>query len=72
MFSKKAIGAVLAASCVWAVAADTIVFKSGSRLEGTVVRIVGSEITFNSDDVGEIKVAADKVASITTSKASTV
>ena len=72
MFSKKAIGAVLAASCVWAVTADTIVFKSGSRLEGTVVRIVGGEITFNSDDVGEVKVAADKVASLTTAKASTV
>ena len=62
----------MAASCVWVVAADTIVFKSGSRLEGTVVRIVGNEITFNSDDVGEIKVAADKVASLSTTKASTV
>ena len=72
MFSRKAVGAVLAASCVWVVAADTIVFKSGSRLEGTVVRIVGNEITFNSDDVGEIKVAADKVASLSTTKASTV
>ena len=50
MFCRKTAAAVLAASCVWAVAADTIVFKSGSRLEGTVVRIVGSEITFNSED----------------------
>ena len=72
MFSKKVAGAVIAASCAWAVTADTIVFKSGSRLEGTVVRIVGSDITFNSDDVGEVKVAADKVASLTTTKASTV
>ncbi len=72
MFCRKTAAAVLAASCVWAVAADTIVFKSGSRLEGTIVRIVGSEITFKSDDVGEVKVAADKVASLTTANASTV
>ena len=72
MFSKNTVVAVLAASCALAVTADTMVFKSGSRLEGTVVRIVGKEITFNSDDVGEVKVSADKVASLTTAKASTV
>jgi putative salt-induced outer membrane protein YdiY len=72
MFIKKVAGAVLAASCVWAVTADTIVFKSGSRLEGSIVRIVGGEITFKSDDVGEVKVAADKVASLTTTQNSTV
>ena len=72
MFSKKTVGAVLAASCVWAVAADTIVFKSGSRLEGTIIRIVGKDIMFKSDDVGEIKVDADKVASLSTEKPSTV
>ena len=72
MVMKKVAGAVLAASCVWAVTADTIVFKSGSRLEGSIVRIVGGEITFKSDDVGEVKVAADKVASLTTTGNSTV
>ena len=72
MFVRKVAIAVLAASCVWAVSADTIIFKSGSRLEGTIVRIIGNEITFKSDDVGEIKVAADKVASLTTTNASTV
>ena len=72
MVMKKVAGAVLAASCVWAVTADTIVFKSGSRLEGSIVRIVGGEILFKSDDVGEIKVAADKVASLTTTQNSTV
>ena len=43
MVMNKVAGAVLAASCVWAVTADTIVFKSGSRLEGSIVRIVGGE-----------------------------
>ena len=62
----------LAASCACAASADTLVFKSGSSLEGTVVRIQGGEIIFKSDDVGEIKVKQDKVASIKTEKASTV
>ena len=61
---------VLVGAC--AATADTIVFKSGSRLEGEVVRIVGGDITFKSVDVGEVKVSQDKVASLTTAKSSTV
>ena len=72
MLMKNAAAFALAASCVFAVSADTIVFKSGSRLEGEVVRIVGGDITFKSDDVGEVKISQDKVASITTAKSSTV
>ena len=72
MFMKNAAAFALAASCVCAVSADTIVFKSGSRLEGEVVRIVGDAITFKSDDVGEVTIKQDKVASIATAKTATV
>lgn len=63
---------VLAVSCALAGSADTLVFKGGSRLEGTVLSIVGGEIKFKSDDVGEITVKEEKVASLVTSKASKV
>ena len=53
-----------AVACAWAVSADTVVFKSGARLTGEVVRIVGDEITFKSDDVGEVKIASGKVATL--------
>lgn len=72
MSMKRTAAFALAASCALAVAADTIVFKSGSRLEGEVVRILGGEITFKSDDVGEVKIKQEKVASIETAKANTV
>lgn len=62
----------LAASCACAASADTIVFKSGSKLDGTVVRIKDGTITFKSDDVGEVAIKQDKVASITTAQNSTV
>ena len=64
--------AALAAACALAATADTLVFKSGSRLEGEVVRIAGGEVTFKSDDIGEVKVSTDKLASIETKKPSTV
>ena len=70
--SNKAIMAAFAATCALAASADTLVFKSGSRLEGTVVRIAGGEVTFKSDDVGEVKIAQDKLASIETKEAATV
>ena len=70
--SNKAMIAALAATCALAATADTLVFKSGSRLEGEVVRIIGSEVTFKSDDVGEVKVSTDKLASIETKKPATV
>ncbi len=52
--------------------ADLLVFKSGSRLTGKVVRITGGEIKFAADDVGEVTVKEDKVASLSTEAASTV
>ena len=52
--SNKSLVAVLAAACALAAAADTLVFKSGSRLEGELVRITGGEVTFKSDDIGDI------------------
>ena len=70
--SNKSLVAALAAACALAAAADTLVFKSGSRLEGEVVRMAGGEVTFKSDDVGEVKVSADKLSSIETKEAATV
>ena len=70
--SNKSLVAVLAAACALAAAADTLVFKSGSRLEGEVVRIAGGEVTFKSDDVGEVKVKTDKLVSIETKESATV
>ena len=61
------------AACTFAVsAADVIVFKSGSKLTGKVVRIEGGNIMFDSDDVGSVKIAQDKVASMTTEKENTI
>ena len=72
MFSKNVAAVMLAASCVLAVAADEVVFKSGASLKGTVVAISGGEITFKSDDVGDVKINQDKIASLTTEKASKI
>jgi len=70
--SNKSLVAALAAACALAASADTLVFKSGSRLEGELVRIVGGEVIFKSDDVGEVKVKQDKLASIVTKESATV
>lgn len=71
--SKKAVVAVAcAAACAWGAWADAVVFKSGARLTGEVVRIAGDVITFKSDDVGEVKIAAGKVATLETARANTV
>lgn len=70
--SFKNILVAVAVSCALAATADVLVFKSGSRLEGTVVRIEGGEVTFKSDDVGEVKVKQDKLASVETKESSTV
>ena len=72
MSMKSTAAVLLAASCVFAVSADTIVLKGGSRLEGEVVRIVGGEVTFKNDELGELKIKEEKIASIETKKASTV
>ena len=63
---------VLAAGIVCAAGADTLTFKSGARLMGKVVRIEGGTITFASDDVGEVKVAQDKVSVLATESANTI
>ena len=68
MSIKTSAALLLAASCALAVSADTIVFKSGSRLEGEIVSIAGGEIKFKSDDVGELTIKDEKVASLTTTK----
>ncbi|MGN0852692.1 MAG: YdiY family protein [Kiritimatiellia bacterium] len=72
MFSRGTVAAVFAASCVWAVAADEVVFKSGASLKGTVVAMAGGEITFKSDDVGEVKIKQEKIAKLVTEKAAKV
>ena len=64
MSMRTVVASACAVACAWAVSADTVVFKSGARLTGEVVRIVGDEITFKSDDVGEVKIASGKVATL--------
>lgn len=63
---------VAAAVAAFTATADMLVFKSGARLTGKVVRIEGGEIKFASDDVGEVKVSQDKVAELTTEAANTI
>ena len=72
MTIKSSAALLLAASCVWAVSADTLVLKSGSRLEGEVVRIAGGEITFKSEELGELKIKEEKVTSVQTKESATV
>ena len=72
MSMRTVVASACAVACAWAVSADTVVFKSGARLTGEVVRIVGDEITFKSDDVGEVKIASGKVATLETAKKNTV
>ncbi len=72
MSMRNVVACACAVACAWAVWADTVVFKSGSRLTGEVVRIVGDEITFKSDDVGEVKIASGKVATLETARTNTV
>jgi putative salt-induced outer membrane protein YdiY len=68
---RKFMVAMAVAAGVAAVA-DTIEFKSGARLTGSVVRIVGDEVVFNSDDVGEVKIPASKISSLVTEKKNVV
>ena len=55
-----------------AASADVIVMKSGAKFIGTVKHIEGGTIDFASDDVGDIKIKQDNVASMTTDKANPV
>lgn len=70
--SMKKVSLVLAAACILGVAADEVVFKSGGRLTGTVVTFSADEVVFKSDDVGEVKIKKDKIASLTSEKKNTV
>jgi len=65
---------VFVSACTAAMIAcgDTLVFKSGARLTGTVKSIEGGVIKFASDDVGDLDVKAEKVATMTTDKANTI
>jgi putative salt-induced outer membrane protein YdiY len=70
--SLKPLGVFLLAFCSATAIADTVEFKSGARLTGTVVKIAGGVITFNSDDVGEVQIKEEKIASLVTEKANTI
>ena len=58
---KKSTVVAIAALAVSAAFADTVTLKSGSYLTGAFAGASGDEITFNSDDVGEVKI---KVANL--------
>ena len=64
--------ALFCAIAAMTASADVLVFKSGARLVGKVDRIEGGEIKFKSDDVGDVSVKQDKVASITTEASNTI
>ena len=72
MSIKSTAAFLLAASCAWAVSADTLVLQSGSRLEGDVVRIQGGSVIFKSDELGELTIKDEKIVSIETKKSATV
>ena len=69
---KKLLIGAFVGYAAFAAIADEIQFKSGARLLGEVVGIDGQTITFKSEDVGEIKVKAEKIATMTTDKKSVV
>ena len=48
--------------------ADQITLKNGDRITGTVIKADGKVLIFNSELVGEIKVALDNLKEITTDK----
>lgn len=57
---RPVLSLVLAMGATLAVA-DTVYLKSGSTLKGKVAGVSGSEVVFNSEDLGEVKI---KVANI--------
>ena len=61
---NKLVVAALSALVVSATFADKVTLKSGSFLTGTVVGASGDEITFNSDDLGEVKIKVANIASL--------
>ncbi len=61
--------AALAAASAFA---DRIHLKSGSVLTGTGAVVAGDKVKFKSDDLGDVEIPADKVASVETAQAKKV
>ena len=60
----KVIAAVVAAAAAFAAHADKVVLKSGSSLTGETGDIVGDALKFKSEDLGDIEIKLDKIASL--------
>ena len=61
---KKLVIAAVSAIMVSAAFADKVTLKSGSFLTGTVTGASGDEITFKSDDLGEVKIKVANIESL--------
>ena len=61
---NKLVIAAASALIVSAAFADKVTLKSGSFLTGTVAGASGDEITFNSDDLGEVKIKVANIVSL--------
>ncbi len=61
---KKLAIAAVSALIVSAAFADKVTLKSGSFLTGTVTGASGDEITFKSDDLGEVKIKVANIESL--------
>ena len=61
---NKLVVAAVSALMASAVMADKVTLKSGSFLTGTVAGVSGDEITFNSDDLGEVKIKVANIVSL--------
>ena len=69
---QKTLAAVFAAAIAATAAADKVTLKSGSFLTGEAGEISGGEIAFKSDDLGDIKIKIENIASLESSKKHTV
>lgn len=69
---KRLVAFTIAGCAALAAAGDTVTFKSGAKLLGTVTRIEGNTIVFKSDDVGEVEIKQDAVAELVTDKEQTI
>ena len=62
----------LAAALVFSAHADKVVLKTGSFLTGKAAQVQNGELSFVSDDLGEIKIKLDKIVSLDVAKENTV
>lgn len=60
----KLVLTLVATAVSLAAVADVITLKSGSTLSGKVGRINGDKIAFESDDLGDMEIAIEKIAKI--------